>query len=191
MKKKFRRIRPIFDIEKWLWKPELCYIWPSIPNRTKYLEHFYGRFHRPLALFNPPLNSATLSCSSEVTLDSTYIYRLDGQVWIISFQIISVISIAFVVASTIGMTMNTISSIQHRNINNEPIDNPKLALIEAICISWFTIEYLLRLAGIYSEHHWPSPLYAHFRRLFVSFNIFHWDRMIADTRREMEITPRP
>ena len=65
-----------------------------------------------------------------------------------NFQIISVISIAFVVASTIGMTMNTISSIQHRNINNEPIDNPKLALIEAICISWFTIEYLLRLAGM-------------------------------------------
>ena len=101
---------------------------------------------------------------------------------IIYFQIISVISIAFVVASTIGMTMNTISSIQHRNINNEPIDNPKLALIEAICISWFTIEYLLRLAGIYSEHHWPSPLYAHFRRLLVFSISFTETEKIADTK---------
>ena len=40
MKKKFRKIRSIFDIEKWLWKSELCYIWHSIPNQAKYLEHF-------------------------------------------------------------------------------------------------------------------------------------------------------
>jgi len=58
-----------------------------------------------------------------------------------------VISIIFVVVSTVGMTLNTIPSIQHRNAEGEPIDNPKLALIEAICISWFTIEYLLRFAG--------------------------------------------
>ena len=66
---------------------------------------------------------------------------------VLIFQIISVISIAFVVVSTVGMTLNTIPSIQHRNVEGEPIDNPKLALIEAICISWFTIEYLLRFAG--------------------------------------------
>ena len=60
------------------------------------------------------------------------------------------ISIAFVVVSTVGMTLNTIPSVQHRgpptteHPKGEPIDNPKLALIEAICISWFTIEYLLR-----------------------------------------------
>ena len=64
------------------------------------------------------------------------------------FQVISVISIVFVVASTVGMTLNTVPSVQHRNAEGEAIDNPKLALIEAICISWFTIEYLLRFAGM-------------------------------------------
>ena len=46
------------------------------------------------------------------------------------------------------MTLNTMPSIrvQHEGMD-ESIDNPKLALIEAVCISWFTIEYLLRLAG--------------------------------------------
>ena len=67
MKIFFVKIRLIFDIEKWLWKSEFCYIWPSIPNQAKYLEPFYG-------LVYSPLNSAKLSCSSEVTL--TYRYEL-------------------------------------------------------------------------------------------------------------------
>ena len=32
------------DKEKWLWKSEICYILPSIPNRTKYLEPFMAVF---------------------------------------------------------------------------------------------------------------------------------------------------
>lgn len=77
-------------------------------------------------------------------------------------QVISCISIAFVVVSTVGkflenpnshkipnlsasgMTLNTIPAIQHRDSDGNLIDNPKLALIEAVCISWFTLEYLLR-----------------------------------------------
>ena len=62
-------------------------------------------------------------------------------------KVISVISIAFVVVSTVGMTLNTMPAIQHRDEEGNPEDNPKLALIEAVCISWFTIEYLLRFAG--------------------------------------------
>ena len=37
-------------------------------NPSKFREHFYGPFHRPLGLAYSPLNSAKLSCSSEVTL---------------------------------------------------------------------------------------------------------------------------
>ena len=44
-------IRHSPNIEKWLWKSEFRYIWPSIPNQAKYLEPVYGHFHRPLALF--------------------------------------------------------------------------------------------------------------------------------------------
>ena len=46
------------------------------------------------------------------------------------------------------MTLNTIPAIQHRDADGNLIDNPKLALIEAVCISWFTLEYLLRSDNI-------------------------------------------
>ena len=52
-------------------------------------------------------------------------------------QMISNISILFVVISTVGMVLATMPELEPQY--------PKLALIEAVCISWFTIEYLLRL----------------------------------------------
>ena len=60
---------------------------------------------------------------------------------------VSVISITFIVVSTIGMTLNTIPSIMDKDANGQPVDNAHLAMIEAVCITWFTIEYMLRLAG--------------------------------------------
>ena len=45
------------------------------------------------------------------------------------------------------MTLNTVPSIAHRDEKGNAIDNPNLAMIEAVCITWFTIEYILRLAG--------------------------------------------
>jgi len=62
-------------------------------------------------------------------------------------RVVSFISISFIIVSTIGMTLNTIPSIAGVDERGEPTDNPKLAMLEVVCIMWFTIEYILRLAG--------------------------------------------
>ena len=58
-------------------------------------------------------------------------------------QMISNISILFVVISTVGMVLATMPELEPQY--------PKLALIEAVCISWFTIEYLLRYFCYFSH----------------------------------------
>ena len=37
--------------------------------------------------------------------------------------------------------------MQAKDIQGESIDNPYLALVEAFCISYFSLEFLVRLAG--------------------------------------------
>ena len=70
-------------------------------------------------------------------------------------------SIFFIILSTISFTLNTVPEFQRKKTSNST-NKPKLyyytssrkteykfEIIEAICISWFTIEYLLRC--------WSSP----------------------------------
>ena len=57
----------------------------------------------------------------------------------------SLTSISLVLVSTVGMCLNTFKWIQKQDVNGDPVDNPYLAMIEAVCISYFSIEFLLRL----------------------------------------------
>ncbi|XP_023328907.1 potassium voltage-gated channel protein Shab [Eurytemora carolleeae] len=67
-------------------------------------------------------------------------------------KILSLFSISLVLISTVGMCLNTMPEFKHE-VDDQVVDNAYFALIEAVCIAWFTLEYFLRLAGAPNKWH--------------------------------------
>ncbi|XP_043198328.1 potassium voltage-gated channel protein Shab-like [Amphibalanus amphitrite] len=57
-------------------------------------------------------------------------------------RVLAIISVLFIVVSTTSLVLNTMPSLQQ-----DGEDNKALFQVETVCITWFTIEYLLRFAA--------------------------------------------
>ncbi|XP_018024261.1 potassium voltage-gated channel subfamily B member 2 isoform X2 [Hyalella azteca] len=58
-------------------------------------------------------------------------------------RVLAVISVVFIIMSTLALVLNTVPAFQGEN----QTDSETLAMVEAVCITWFTLEYLLRFAA--------------------------------------------
>ena len=62
-------------------------------------------------------------------------------------KLVSVVSVMFVVISTICMCLGTIRGLQEMREDGSLAENSLIDLLETMSVIWFTVEYILRLVA--------------------------------------------
>ncbi|XP_056151322.1 potassium voltage-gated channel subfamily F member 1 [Lampris incognitus] len=75
-------------------------------------------------------------------------------------RVVAIASFLFILVSSVVMCVGTIPELQVMNADGKLVEHPTLEAIETICILWFTLEYILRLAA--------SPHKLHFALSFMN-----------------------
>ena len=69
------------------------------------------------------------------------------------FQTVAIISIVFIIISTMVLTLNTLPYFSGAGENSDhEEDFPPFALLEAVYMSWFTFEFLVGLKQVPNNH---------------------------------------
>lgn len=66
-------------------------------------------------------------------------------------RIVAIISITFIIISTVVLTLNTLPYFSARSQEDHEKDYPPFALLEAVYMSWFTFEFVIRLLSCPSK----------------------------------------